>query len=84
MPLLGFDIETANIITLARGENLDDHARSRARIARVFVTHAARGSLDCREEWIEFRYALARSRRGRYANGCARRDEVVRPDVSVL
>ena len=25
MPLLGFDIETANIITLARGENLDDH-----------------------------------------------------------
>ena len=25
MPRLGFDIETANIITLARGENLDDH-----------------------------------------------------------
>ena len=25
MPLLGFDIETANILTLARGENLDDH-----------------------------------------------------------
>ena len=25
MPLLGFDIETANIITLATGENLDDH-----------------------------------------------------------
>jgi len=25
MPLLGFDIETANIITLAPDENLDDH-----------------------------------------------------------
>ena len=25
MPLLGFDIETANIITIAPGENLDDH-----------------------------------------------------------